>query len=95
MYKISLIKEENLQGEDTFTFEHTGSEEGVLDVAISEFLINSQSQVEIAKTLSTKDNRLFLGNIKESSFIIDFDARAFRFKKTTDNSGWRNALPNL
>jgi hypothetical protein len=32
------------------------------------------------KTLEVKDNRLFVGNIEESVFNIDFDTRTFRYK---------------
>lgn len=39
---------------------------------------NTPSKV---KTLATKDNRLFLGNIGYSIFDLEFNARAYRFKR--------------
>lgn len=37
----------------------------------------------IAKTLDRKDDRLFIGNITEDYFDVDYDARAYRFSAST------------
>jgi len=41
----------------------------------------------IAKTIERKDDRLFLGNITETYFDVEFDARAYRFRNFHTNPG--------
>jgi hypothetical protein len=40
----------------------------------------------IPRTFEIKDNRVFLGNIEETVFDVDYDARAYSFTNTTDYS---------
>ena len=48
-------------------------------IPLSEF--NYVSTGIVAKTIEDKFNRLFVANLKESTFDVDFDARAYRFKR--------------
>ena len=50
------------------------------ELTAAEFLSQGGALVA-AKTLATKYDYLFLGNIKQPSWDIDFDARAYRFDK--------------
>jgi len=50
----------------------------VITVLLYEDIAISNSVSYKAKTLEIKDNRLFLGNITEDFFDVDFDARAYR-----------------
>lgn len=56
-------------------------------IPLQEFLTLASSFTH-AKTVDTKDNRLFWGNVKNKSSEINFDARAFRAKTT-------NTTPNF
>lgn len=42
------------------------------------------------KTLTAKHNRLLFGNIKEAIFLLDFDARAYRFRSWDSVEGSSN-----
>lgn len=48
-----------------------------------------------AKTLETKNDYLFAGNISESSFTIDFDARAYRFNSSRNSLLYNADLSTL
>ena len=48
-----------------------------------------------AKTLETKNDYLFAGNIAESSFTIDFDARAYRFNSSRNSLLYNADLSTL
>ena len=48
-----------------------------------------------AKTLETKNDYLFAGNIAESSFTIDFDARAYRFNSSRNSLLYNSDLTTL
>jgi hypothetical protein len=85
-YTLLLILEENIEGIDDFEYTHSGQELGSIEISLAEFLINSQSSIETAKTIATKDNRLFLGNIKEADFEIDIDTRTYRFPSQNNST---------
>jgi len=66
----------------TINFEDTGTD--YLDSISLEEYRNIKSDY-IAKTFNTKDDRVFLGNIKERYFDIGvFDTRAYRFNSSGD-----------
>lgn len=52
-------------------------------VTLDEFTI-STSVFTHAKTIGTKDNRLVAGNVRNETFDLDFDARAYRHKALND-----------
>lgn len=54
-------------------------------------LISFGQTLTKCKHLAIKDRRLFELGIKEEYFDVDFDARAFRFKKFTENRGYQQA----
>ena len=60
------------------TIDLTGSEQKI-QLSPTEFQerVNSFERV---KTISSKDNKLFLGNIVNTAFFVDFDSRSYRFK---------------
>jgi hypothetical protein len=77
----------------TITVDHFGNEENFEELILEE-LITEQTFITRAKTLETKDSRLFAGNIQENSFEIldsEFDATVSRYtsakKIITDSYG--------
>lgn len=78
---INIVTQETLTS-STFEYIYSGLETNQLEIAIDEFLLSSTTFTH-AKTLTTKDNHLFVGNIKREVLNIphsDFDARAYGFK---------------
>jgi hypothetical protein len=76
---ISLIADFNFS-ETSLSFTDTGS--SILEnLTTTEFI--TMNRVFSAKTLDSKHNYLFAGNIKELRQDIDFDARAYRFNSDT------------
>lgn len=61
----------------TYRFTYIGNEDTV-PVDYEEYL-TSTSLFTHCKTISTKDNILFAGNIRNTQAELDFDARAYRF----------------
>lgn len=60
-----------------FTFTYTGNEDST-PVTIDEYT-SSVNVFTHCKTIATKDNILFAGNIKNLQSDLDYDARAYRF----------------
>ena len=58
---------------------HTGSE--LLGTITAEDVVASPN-ILIPKTLTSKFNYLFVGNVQESTFDVEYDARAYRFNST-------------
>jgi hypothetical protein len=76
--EIRTVGEYKIEGVTTFYATDTGQSMGNITLETFRFIQNNL----IPKTLETKNNYLFLGNIKEEYFYIsdeDYDARAFRF----------------
>jgi len=76
---ISVIAEESIKGNSSFSF----SDDGRIIRAISpdQFLFLGGTAI-IPNTITSKYNRLIIGNIKEEYFNVsteDFDTRAYRF----------------
>jgi hypothetical protein len=67
---ISQVTEYDFEIANTDEAEPVGIED-VLDFDVD---------FERVKTITIKDNALLVGNVKESTFELDFDARAYRFK---------------
>lgn len=74
--EIDLNKDDYASAPGTLSVIDTGST--INEYTYDEFLILSRKNI-VAKTLDIKDNRLFLGNIREEIFDVTFDARAYRF----------------
>ena len=77
-YSKAYIFLEQENNNSTIQFEHTGSEQKIL-TTISQIREGIGATFERVKTISSKDNKLFLGNIVNTSFLVDYDARAYRF----------------
>lgn len=80
--RVRIVKEIDIEPNDyivlgdDLTIIDTGSL--INELTYEEFLLISRRNLK-AQTLEVKDNRLFLGNIIEEHFDVDFDARAYRF----------------
>ena len=72
------IFQELTNGLATQFVEHTGNED-FIPLTATEFVTGIGATFERVKTLSSKDNKLFFGNIVNTPFNIEYDARAFRF----------------
>lgn len=79
---VSLIVDEAVSS-PTLQFRDDGANE-IAASSIEEILLGLGTDPLIVKDLATKDNSMFLFNIKERKFDIDFDARAFRWNSSGD-----------
>ena len=61
--------------------EHTGSEDQI-PISSLEFTTGIGATFEKVKTLDSKDNKLFFGNIVNTTFHVEYDARSYRFDNT-------------
>jgi len=77
---VKLIQKYELNNEEFLTIRDTG--EYIDEISIDE--LNYIKSNYIAKTLERKDDRLFIGNITETNFDVDYDARAFRFNNNME-----------
>lgn len=71
---ITIVGDSDISTE--FVYDTGGEGDG--EITLEEFSVITGLNY-YAKTLTSKDNRLFAGNIKEGVFKVDFDARAYRF----------------
>ena len=81
---VYKFKEEFVPSNGTLTVIHDGSED---DLPITTVEYNALTNPLVAKTLTSKDDRLVAANIKEPIFDIDFDARAYRAKESATSPG--------
>lgn len=87
-YNIYKYEEKIINGltsvSSTFTNNNTEFEE----ITLEEFLLDTIF-FDTCKTIETKDNRLFFGNIKRSfvQVLEDFDTRAYRFRGNSSEIG--------
>lgn len=72
----------------TMTVELIGNEDDAnkIQLAPEEFQEGIGATFERVKTLTSRDNKLFVGNVTNTAFNVDFDARAYRFKHGTTGS---------
>tara|TARA_R110002020_G_scaffold292835_2_gene508257 strand:- start:32754 stop:38237 length:5484 start_codon:yes stop_codon:yes gene_type:complete len=69
-------------GLSTLDVTFSGSEDRI-PITMEDFLTGIGTTFERVKTLESKDNRLFFGNITNTSFNVDYDSRAYRFTHFT------------
>jgi hypothetical protein len=81
---ITSILIESVPSDGIFTFTHTGLEANAYDITTDEFLL-SKNVFSKAKTLTVKDNRLFVGNVTKTPLDLDFDARAYGHAINSNN----------
>ena len=67
---------------EDMSVELTGSENKI-QLSATEFQEGIGATFERVKTISSRDNKLFMGNITNTSFYVDFDSRAYRFDLKT------------
>jgi len=73
---ITIIDDAPINALDSYEITYDGSQTEI-DLTLEEFLSSSIAFTH-CKTIGTKDNRLFVGNVKNLLSEIDYDARAFR-----------------
>jgi hypothetical protein len=73
---ITIIDDAPISAIDSYKITYDGSQTEI-DLTLEEFLSSSVAFTH-CKTIGTKDNRLFVGNVKNLLSEIDYDARAFR-----------------
>lgn len=77
---INLVYDEPIPTSGIFSYTFTGNETPT-PLTLEEFL-STTSTFTKCKTISSKDNRLFVGNVSNTKFDITFDARAYRYDAT-------------
>jgi len=84
--RVYSVTEDNIPSTGIVTIDVTSLPDD--EIPLTEFLALSSTFTH-AKTVDTKDNRLFWGNVKNKTSEISFDARAFR-ALTTNGGGLVN-----
>jgi hypothetical protein len=74
---IRVFKELDIQINTALTLNIIDIGSTINELSYEEFAVVNTA-IYKAKTLAVKDNRLFLGNVEEDFFDVDFDARAYR-----------------
>lgn len=67
------------------TFTHYGNETNSLPLTLLEFLQTS-SGFQYCKTIETKDNRLFVGNVRSVTEDLSYDSRAYQYPYNQTNT---------
>jgi hypothetical protein len=81
--EILLTGEEDL----TFIFDKDVSNPDSEMVALDpSFITVFNTEFEKVKTLTIKDNRLLVANVKEAGFNLEFDARAYRYQSNSSST---------
>jgi len=76
---VTALFTENIPANGELTFTHTGSEQNAIELTVDEFRLATTTFTH-AKTLAAKDNRLFVGNVRNEAIDIgDYDTRAYGF----------------
>lgn len=88
VYSIFKFDEKIIGGNDTITTTFTNNLEEMEELTLEEFLLDTIA-FTTCKTIETKDNRLFFGNVKNSlsKTLDNFDTRAFRFAPNSTTIG--------
>ena len=83
-----------VNGQNTINWIHTGTEASLEEISIVDFNIN-QINWDTCKALETKDNRLFCGNLNNTSITIstDFTVASYNIKNEPHN--YETGNPNL
>ncbi len=77
--RIILIVEEPILS-DTFSCTFTGNQP-VVDITLDEYL-QDPLVFDTIKSIASRNNLLFAGNVRYSDFDVQFDARAFRYNRS-------------
>lgn len=80
---ITSVVTEPIDETGEFEYTVTGSELNSYTISLEEFLLVSRAFTH-AKSLTSKDNRLFAANTRYDGLNIDFDARAYGFLQSSN-----------
>jgi len=75
--EINIVADEPIPSTGILDFTLTGREPAI-PITLDEY-ISSNINFQTVKTIASKNNYLFYGNVKYSDFDVDFDTRAFRY----------------
>lgn len=90
LYKVDTVT----LGENTsIQYKITGTE-GEFEEIFQDEIENFNIVFDTAKTITIKDNRLLIGNITEKSQYVDYDAKAYRYKLSDNNSTYKDEVNN-
>lgn len=78
--QVMQIAEEPIPADGELTFVYTGDED-IVQIDLDAFISVSTAFTH-CKTIRQKDNRLFVGNVKNLYSDLDYDARAYSFDAT-------------
>ena len=78
--EVSVVAEREIDNFDVFNFVDTGEAEE--SISLESFLFLGSSPI-VPEHIVTKDSRLFPINIKEQTFDVDIDTRAFSYREVT------------
>ncbi len=78
---ISIVADQSISSTPTTTYFYDTGNSNLGSYTYEEFAIVGKVLVT-ASEIETKDNYLFVGNIEEDVWDIDYDARAYRFVKS-------------
>lgn len=80
--EMFLLPEEKLNG-NSHLFIHSGLEEQVVPLSIAEYSVQNNT-FDTFKDFVPKHNELYVANIVNSEYDVDYDARAYRFRAISD-----------
>lgn len=75
---------EPVPGDGTLEFCYSGTENNIIDITEGQFNAISGAFTH-CKTLASKDNRLFAGNVRNELISLGLDTRAYGFDRLNDN----------
>jgi hypothetical protein len=74
---IRILEERSLAGQEMYFVD--GGDPGIGTLTVAEFR-DIGGRLFVCQTIETKNSKLFVGNIEETYFDLDYDARCFRYR---------------
>ena len=94
VFSVNAIPQGEVDEEVTIDWVHTGSEEIIEELPIDEININ-QIVWDTCKAMETKDNRLFCGNLKNTTETIETDFMLASYDRNNKHHSHSGGNPNL
>ena len=94
VFSVNSIPQGEVDEEVTIDWVHTGSEEVIEELSIDEININ-QIVWDTCKAMETKDNRLFCGNLKNTTQTIETDFMLASYDRNNKPHSHSGGNPNL
>ncbi len=94
VFSVNSIPQVGIGEEVTIDWVHTGSEETIEELTIDEININ-QIVWDTCKAMETKDNRLFCGNLKNTTTTIETDFMLASYDRNNNHHSHSGGNPNL